>query len=137
MRRYIRHPSSVPITFTLGDKKDPHEELTSNIGHGGLCFRSNDPVELGTGIHITIPVHQPAFEAEGTVVWCKDRGDHFEVGVEFGDTDLEFRVRMVEQVCYIEHYRKEVEHDEGRNISGREAALEWIRKYGGNFPHLD
>ena len=137
MRRYIRHPSSIPITYHLGDTLDPHVELTSNIGHGGLCFRSDVPIEIGTPIHLSIPVHEPAFEADGTVVWCKNRGDHYEVGVDFGDADQEFRVRMVEQVCYIEHYKQEVEHDEGRCLTSREAALEWIRKYGGNFPHLD
>jgi len=137
MRRYIRHPSSIPITYRLGNLTDPHEEFTSNIGHGGLCFRSDAPLQLGSEIHLSIPVREPSFDATGVVVWCKDRGDHFEIGVEFRDTDLEFRVRMVEQVCYIEHYRNEVRHHEGRELSSKAAALEWIRKYGGAFPHLE
>jgi len=137
VRRYIRHPASVPITYSLEDRQDPHEELVYNIGHGGLCFQSEQPVKTGSVIHINIPVHEPAFEADGTVVWCRERDGRYDVGVEFDNTDIEFRVRMVEQVCYIEHYRQEVEHDEGRVLSGKDAALEWIRKYGGVFPHLD
>ena len=137
MRRYIRHPSSIPITYHLENKSDAHEELVSNIGHGGLCFRSCEPVPVGSTIYLQIPVHEPAFDAVGTVVWCKDRGDHCEIGVEFDDSDMEFRVRMVEQVCYIEHYRQEVEHEEGRKLNSRDAALEWIRKFGDSFPHLD
>ncbi|MCD4829945.1 MAG: PilZ domain-containing protein [Candidatus Cloacimonetes bacterium] len=137
MRRFIRHPASIPIIYSLEDRMDPHEELASNIGHGGLCFRSEHPLPTGSVIQIQIMVHEPAFEANGTVMWSKKRNDHYEIGIEFDNADIEFRVRMVEQVCYIEHYRHEVEREEGRKLSSREAALEWIRKFGGSFPHIE
>jgi len=43
-------------------------------------------------------------------------------------------VRMIEQICYIEHYRKEVLLNEGRRITSEQAALEWIEKYAQDFP---
>ena len=43
---------------------------------------------------------------------------------------------MIEQICHIEHYRKEVERLEGRALSAHEAAGEWISKYAGDFPAL-
>jgi hypothetical protein len=41
---------------------------------------------------------------------------------------------MVQQVCSIENYRKEVETREGRTLTNQEAAAEWIKKHAGNFP---
>jgi phage tail tape-measure protein len=41
---------------------------------------------------------------------------------------------MVEQLCYIEQYKQMVKTLEDRNISGEEAAMEWIEKYAGEFP---
>jgi hypothetical protein len=41
---------------------------------------------------------------------------------------------MIEQICHIEHYRKEVKLAEGRELSSEEAADEWIKRYAGDFP---
>lgn len=45
-------------------------------------------------------------------------------------------MRMIEQICHIEHYRKEVERQEGRRLSSQDAADEWISRYAGDFPEL-
>lgn len=44
---------------------------------------------------------------------------------------------MVEQVCYIEHYRAEIKLTEGRELGTEEAAKEWISLFASQFPHLD
>jgi hypothetical protein len=41
---------------------------------------------------------------------------------------------MVEQLCHIEHYRKEVRDTEGRILDGEAAAREWISKFAAKFP---
>jgi hypothetical protein len=41
---------------------------------------------------------------------------------------------MVEQICHIEHYKREVAEREGRELSGQQAAKEWIAKYAASFP---
>jgi len=44
---------------------------------------------------------------------------------------------MVEQLCYIERYRREVREKEGRELDSSSAAAEWIAKYAANFPRID
>ena len=43
-------------------------------------------------------------------------------------------MRMVEQVCHIEHWKKEIREKEGRELTGEQAAMEWIKKYAKDFP---
>lgn len=85
-------------------------------------------------IHLTIPVQEPAFEATGVIAWCHRTNSHYEVGVQFADANTEFAVRMVEQVCQIHHYQREVLEKEGRSLSGADAAAEWVAKYAQDFP---
>jgi len=42
-------------------------------------------------------------------------------------------MRMIEQACHIEHYRK-VWSEKGRQLSAEEAAKEWIEQYAAAFP---
>lgn len=137
MRKYIRHPSDVPIEIELGDVVASRTEYLRDISRGGLCFRSKIPLATDTVIRIRVPLVRPVFEAEGKVIWCKASTDHFDVGVEFLKRSDLFRARMVEQVCYIEHYRNEIRKVEGRELTGEEAALEWIKRYASEFPHLE
>jgi len=41
---------------------------------------------------------------------------------------------MIEQICHIDHYRKEVLEREGRQLSSAEAAMEWVTKFAQDFP---
>jgi hypothetical protein len=41
---------------------------------------------------------------------------------------------MVEQVCHIENYKKEIYRAEGRLLSSEQAAMEWIIRYASRFP---
>ena len=134
MRKFIRHPSDIPIEYDLRDVIAHRSEYLTNVGHGGLCFRSRCDIELGATINVRIPVCQPIFEARGVVVWCRKTEGYFEVGVSFSDVETEFGVRMVEQVCQIEHYKNEVLAREGRTMSGADAAAEWIEKNAAGFP---
>jgi len=138
MRSFIRHPSDIPIEYQT-DNKDTGEgqECLHDIGHGGLSFSSS--IELAIGALITIRINQlqPAFEVEGRVAWCRPEDQGFAIGVSFLQAGDRFRVRMVEQVCHIEHYKSEVLATEGRAISGEEAAREWISRYAMTFPMLD
>jgi hypothetical protein len=134
VRQFIRHPSDVPIKYSFGDVVAHRKEYLRDISRGGLCFRSAIEMEPGAVIHVQIPVCRPVFEADGVVVWCHPESRHFLVGVSFRDAKTEFGVRMVEQVCHIEHYKKEVRAKEGRTLSGEEAALEWIAAHARDFP---
>ncbi len=134
MRHFIRHPSDIPIEYTIGNVPTHEKEYMKNVSQGGLCFLASDDIEPGSEIHIQIPIRTPVFEAKGIVVWCRKANKHYVVGVKFADTTTEFNLRMVEQVCYIEQYKNEVLKREGRKLTGEQAAMEWIKKYAKDFP---
>jgi len=80
-------------------------------------------------------VQKPEVSFQGVVIWCRPGEDGcFEVGVRFTDAGTQFRMRMVEQICHIEQFKKEIQEKEGRTLTGEEAALEWIRRYAKDFP---
>ena len=133
MRRYIRHPSSLPIEFSVGPAGSIQECL-KNVGGGGLCFHARVGVAPGSTIHLLIPVQRPPFEFDGVVAWCRPADQGYDVGVCFSGGVQRFALRMVEQICYIEHYRCRVRDREGRELSSDEAAREWIARYAARFP---
>jgi hypothetical protein len=134
MRRFIRHPSDIPIHYTVVENGTRNTNALKNISQGGLCFLSPVHIEPGCVIRVNIASGQPPFEVTGTVVWCSRTNHHYDMGVKFDDASVEFAVRMVEQVCHIEQYREYVLKSEGRRMSGEEAAAEWIAKFAENFP---
>lgn len=134
MRLYIRHPTDVPIDFQIGGHASINREMLTNYSEGGLCFVSEIKIEPGTEIHIAIPITPPHFHATGIVVWCHEENGNYLIGVKFTEEETAYAVRMVEQLCYIEHYKQNVKQSEGRNLTGEEAALEWIDKYADDFP---
>jgi len=138
IRRYIRHPTDVPIRVTLdvvddvGDDSD--DETLTNISLGGLSFVSREQLQVDQIVRVSIPVLKQDKHLSGKVVWCEQSQNGYEVGIEFEGSKDVFRLRMIEQICHIEHYRKEVKLSEGRELSSEEAANEWITRYAGDFP---
>jgi len=136
MRSFIRHPTDIPIEIRLADQTYQQEPL-HNVSGSGLCFRHPEAAPVGSIIVVRIVFTVPAFEASCRVTWCQADGNAWQVGVEFLDQDILFRLRMVEQICHIEHYRRSVQENQGRALSSHEAALEWIERYAGAFPFSD
>jgi hypothetical protein len=138
LREYIRHPSSIPVQLSRQDG-----DITSgintlnNVSIGGVSCLCANPVEKGSSVKMTIECVDPDFEIKGIAVWCKPNHELYEVGVEFiVSEDKVYHLRMVEQLCHIEHYRNEILHNEGREITGEEAAKEWIEKHADSFPKM-
>jgi len=136
MRQFIRHPLDVPVEIRTDQHAPGAAFHTHDISLGGLAVHSQVPVEPGSLIEVRIAYVDPAFEARARVAWCRPQRDGagYEVGVSFLDAEDVFRARMVEQVCYIEDYRRGVARAEGRELSPEEAAGEWIAKYAHTFP---
>ena len=132
-RRFIRHPSDIPIEIDVQESKFGSERLR-NVSLGGVAFASPQRIEIGSVVDVCIRTVQPEFRARGRVAWCLPRRDHFDIGVQFVEQDDAFRARMVEQICHIEHYKREVLGSEGRVLTGEQAALEWIEKFAADFP---
>ena len=140
MRQYIRHPTDIPIRIekaeSLAENTDTDEEDISlqNISHGGLCCMTHRPFAVGEKVKASIFVAKPAFDIYSEVMWCYHQNASYEVGIRFLNAEDAFAVRMVQQVCHIELYKREVYINEGRTLTGEEAAAEWISKYASNFP---
>jgi hypothetical protein len=128
MRRYIRHPTDIPLRITAGESIAPD---LKNVSSGGLCFETDEILTAGTQIRIEIPIDNPPFCADAVVVWCHAFNGHHQVGVRFVDEQSAFTARMVEQVCQIQ---KDTLQLEGRRLSGEQAAREWIAKHAADFP---
>ena len=124
------------MNLVADDSEESADETLTNVGLGGLSFISKHPFEIQHTVRVSIPVLKQDEHLIGTIVWCEKSAGAYEVGVEFeGSKDL-YRLRMVEQICYIEHYRKEIKLVEGRDLSADEAAREWISLYAGDFPAI-
>lgn len=142
IRRYIRHPAGVPLKFSVENPEQPNDFFTQayrafglrDVSEGGLCFSSDHPVTPGSKITIEIPIESPPFQARGVVAWCRPEAGAYAIGVQFSDDSTRYSVRMVEQVCHIEHYRADVQQAEGRQLTSEEAAREWIERFAGEFP---
>lgn len=135
MRLFIRHPTDVPIEIQDAPEHGYVRQATQDIGFGGLAFISTKAFEPECLIALRIPCLKPAFEvAMARVTWCHSSNSHFAIGVEFLDSAEAFRVRMIEQICHIESYQREVEQREGRHLSAEQAAEEWISRHASSFP---
>ena len=135
-REFIRHPIDIPIEVSLSQEPCPVHPHLSNISEGGLAFVQEKAYQPGTMLKVRIPFADPAASVRAQVVWCQSRERDYEIGVRFLEPADAYLVRMVEQVCHIEQYKRDIERTEGRRLSGEEAANEWIAKYAGNFPAI-
>jgi hypothetical protein len=131
-RRFIRHLSDLPLSVVVEGLPGLLPPRLKDVSAEGISFLYDHEITPGTVIHISIGSVQPPFESDGRVVWCSKQGDDFQMGIEFLNVDKTFHARMVEQVCHIEYYRKEVMACEGRQLTSEEAAKEWISKYASN-----
>ena len=127
-RKFSRFASDVPIEISLGEVVSHGREYLHNIGFGGLCFTSRICLPPGTVMDIGIPLANPEFRTRGTVVWCQDRGAFYDVGVEFEHPGQVVHSRLVEGICHIENYKRIVREQEGRLLTGEQAAMEWLKK---------
>jgi len=131
-RTFIRHPVGVPIQIFPQQLQAGDDVPMCDIGEGGIAFRTNVFFENGARLKVRIPHVHPPFEAIGVVCWHRSLDDQIEVGLMFLGEDTAFRVRMVEQICQIGQYRKQM-RAEGRMLSFQKAAGEWIEKYAADF----
>jgi hypothetical protein len=127
----------IQVSAESAEQDDDETDLTiTNVGLGGLAFLSSRPFEVLQRVTVTIPVLDQENQLTGNVVWCEKSDRGYEIGIEFEKSRDNYRLRMIEQICHIEHYRREVERVEGRKLDSHEAAQEWISAYAKDFPEL-
>lgn len=137
MRSFIRHPSDIPIDIHPDHSPEGGTELLINISHGGLSLRSQAGILPGTIVKLTLHIPDGDKQIRARVAWCREFAEGYDIGVEFLNSDDSYTVRMVEQVCHIEHYRRKVEEEQGRELDSKQAAMEWIARNASDFPSQD
>lgn len=133
-RSFVRHPTEIPVKISSASFENTISQNLKDVSEGGISFKSARKFSKGQLVEVTIPFVKPVFKSKGIVVWTKKDGSGFEIGIRFESPGDIFRLRMVEQICYIEAYRRKQLENKGRRLSSEEAAREWIARYASSFP---
>ena len=134
MRRFITHPDDIPIICQPCIREQQGLPKLCDFSAEGLSFHTGLPLAPGSIVAIRIDQVEPPFEGRVQVCWCRAVGEDYEIGASLLDDDQEFGLRMTEQLCHIEHYKRTVSDRQARSLSSEEAALEWIDRYADQFP---
>lgn len=137
MRQFVRYPVDVPAEIRFINGEVAKEERVKDVSLGGLCINLPECPAVGSRMTVSIPLIDPKFRTGVEVVWCARRGEGYDVGMRLLDPGDRFDVRIMEQMCHIEAYRRWVEVTEQRRLSPDQAANEWISKFSSNFPNLE
>lgn len=135
IRKHVRHVTGVPVEVRVEYSNNLSDGIT-NISHGGLSFIASDKLEAGEVIKVGCPLLKQESSLSGKVAWCKKTAAGYEVGLEFNDPAEVERMKMVEHICQIESFRRQIEETEGRQLSGEQATREWVSRFAGDFSAL-
>ncbi len=130
----------MPIQVSLDWVNDIQDEdinpcdTLHNVSLGGLAFKSPRGLPIGQLVSVKFPQLNKNIKLSARVIWDKKDESGFKIGLEFNNPHELYRLRLIEQICHIEHYRLEIEHHEKRHLSSEEAVREWISQYAKHFP---
>jgi len=133
MKRTIIHPPVIPLAITKCDEADLTKKNLRKKDRIRLAIQTDVLIEPKSEVQINYPVTDKDYIVAGTVIKCEEDNGQYNIVVEFSDPNNVTRVRMVEQICRIELYKREVLQNESRSITKTQAALEWIDKYAKDF----
>ena len=132
MRQFVRYHADIPVSLQF--ESTQHEFMLQNVSLGGMACIGETEIPKGSTVTVNFDLLRPEYVSEEKVIWCRPFNDEdgrqiYELGLEhLGERDRS-RLVMVEQISHIEHYRNEIKLSEGRDLSGAEAAREWIDKH--------
>lgn len=96
-RRYLRVKASLPIQYkNLRKASDlPSGSLVTDIGEGGVCFKSSKFISLACRLvlEINLPTTQKPVKAISKIAWIKrlPSSDEYEMGNQFLEITKEDR----------------------------------------------
>ncbi|MFR0691827.1 PilZ domain-containing protein [Enterobacterales bacterium AE_CKDN230030158-1A_HGKHYDSX7] len=134
MRQFLRHPCDLPVELVIRKQTFLPRQRLHNISLGGVACNSPRGFRRGTSIELHIPLLGDAARYPGVVAWSRKQSSDYRVGIAFIDEDTLFRARMIEQVCQIEHYRRQQAQALGNELPIEDLALEWIAQNAADFP---
>jgi len=135
MRRFIRHPTDFPILVSAIGVSDGTAAKLCDISQGGFACQLERALLPGEEVTLKIPCLGQDECVFGKVVYCNSGSKGYRIGIQFDDERETFKIKMVEQVCQIEHYRRELQR-EGRELDTETAAREWISHHAKEFSEI-
>jgi hypothetical protein len=132
MRRFVRHPSSIPIELSIARVHPPGAQAFCNVSRGGFACTVAEPLAVGSAVQLRIPMIWPDYHGSGVVAWCHKTEPDYEVGIQFS-AQQSFNAKMAGQLAQIEQYRLHMQQSEGRTLNNEQAAREWIELYAKDF----
>lgn len=123
-----RLSSNAGIDTVVSGRPGQQNECLNDISFEGLAFESKIEYRRGTILTVHIPVTKPSFQVISEVVWCKYNDGNYRIGVKFLQIQNGYRMKMLEQLSFIETYRKRVYFDESRSLTCEQAYGE-LRHY--------
>ncbi|MBV1790087.1 hypothetical protein KQ940_18685 [Marinobacterium sp. D7] len=126
---YIRHPDNTPLSLDARPSLPPNKPPLPL----GLICNSLQELANGTLVEISSPHLAPDMRSLGQIIWCRRLGDRYQLGVAFYSSEDLYTLRMMEQLCHIEHYRHILD-TEGQPSTLEHAAREWVEKFAEQFP---
>ncbi len=129
-------PLKITLDWVEDDAKTHPCDNLDNVSLGGLAFKSSRALMLGQDVSVSFPLLNESLSLSGKVVWNNKSDKGFLIGLQFDDPEALYQCRMIEQICHIQHYRQQVEQQQGRVLSREQAANEWIHRYARDFPAL-
>lgn len=88
-RKFPRINKNYHVSYKCIEKgqfeDNPIGGLTVNISGGGICFTTQEKLDKGSVVALEINADnlQSSILGLARVIWCKLRGDQYEVGAEF------------------------------------------------------
>ncbi|MFC1479883.1 PilZ domain-containing protein [Candidatus Omnitrophota bacterium] len=137
-RRFIRHLLVNPLEFQVIEDGHYEKTKTVNVSEGGLMFMSKKDVAAGTIINLQMPLYDKIFKIKAKVMHTKEDAATklYSIGVAFVNYADAFKVKLIEQIYLIEEYRVLRSLQLGREITLKEASVEWIKRYSERFEKL-
>ena len=131
---YIKHPADIPLDYSIESTPSIVTAPAINTHRGGMVFQTDAALPVGVRINLRLMLNGAKLALHGAITHCILMPEgHWDVGVTFAEDNEHYAMRMIEQACHIEHYRKAVAQT-GRELSSDEAAKEWIHKFAACFP---
>ncbi|MFH1753710.1 MAG: PilZ domain-containing protein [Candidatus Omnitrophota bacterium] len=138
-RRFVRHPICYPLEFEYAPRKIIERSRTVDVSEGGLLFLSKRNLQSGKTIILKMPLQNRLFRVKAKVVHVQQDRENpklYNIGVSFYRHSDAFEVKLVEQIYLMDEYRALRAIQLGREVSFKEASLEWVRKYAKKFDDL-
>jgi c-di-GMP-binding flagellar brake protein YcgR len=106
-RRYIRHPAEISVEYSVSGTPEKLTNFTKDISFGGIRFQGHSYIEPGTVLSLRFPTIHTTYKVNGRVVWCKQKKDHVEMGVEFLDENEAYRAQLIEEISHLKSRQQE------------------------------